>query len=1615
MADIAGFDADFFGISPREARLMDPQQRLALEVAWEALEHAGIPPRDLTGSDTGVFVGVGADDYGRRLLEDLPRIEAWTGIGASPCGVANRISHSLDLRGPSVAVDTACSSSLVAVHQAAQSLRLGEIPLALAGGVMLMAGPGLSVVLDAAGAISPDGRSKAFDAAADGYGRGEGGGFVVLKRLTDAQRDGDRVLAVIKGGAVHQDGRTEGIMAPSRQAQERLLRLAHQAAGVDPATIDYVEAHGTGTRVGDPIEAGALAAVLGAGRSVDRPCLIGSLKPNIGHLEAGAGVAGLIKASLAIDRGVIPATLTTAGPSPAIAWERSGLALVTRLTPWPAAVRPRRAGVASYGYGGTIAYVVLEQTPPPVERAAAASRPGVPHLYPLSGATPSGARANAARLADWLAAHSDTADRHASLADVGRTLACHRSHLPARAVVVAVNRGELIDGLRRVRVSSAAEPCDPVWVFSGHGAQWVGMGRGLLADEPLFAEVVDELEPIYQEEVGFSPRQVLERGDLSRVDRIQAVTFAMQVGLAAVWRAYGVRAAAVIGHSVGEIAAAVAAGVLDQPDGARLACRRSQLLRRVAGQGAMTMVALPSDEVTARLAGEPEVSVAVVASPGATVMAGTPAGVARVTARFQAEGLAVRPVDSDVAFHSAQMDRLCADLADAARDLKTNPPEVPLYTTALADPRDRAERDAAYWAANLRHPVRFAAAVAAAAADGHRVFLEISAHPVVAHSIIQTVPDAFVAHTLRRGRPERRTLLENLGALHCHGVPVDWSVLHPGGDLVDMPTTAWRHERHWVDHPPAAAGGRGHDPASHTLLGERTTVHGTTPVQLWRTRLDHACRPYPGDHPVLGIEVVPAAVLLHTFLRAAGTTALRDVSLQVPLATAPDREVQVVCQDGALRLSSRVDGDWLTHATAYVDSGGAAPVSAARLCGAPRDPGFVVERLASLGVAAMGFPWRVEELWRGEGTLSARVAADPDTSMSSLTWAAVLDAALSAASVVFPGPAVLRMPAHVADTALAGDPPAEALIRVQVTGDECVDVDIAAADGAPAGRLGALSFGRPEAGPAGPGALVYEIAWRPLAGQGEDAPLRSVALLGGDPGLRAALSREGILREGPEADAVVVAPRPRPGEDPGEAALRLALLLAEVVQSARGGRLWCVTRGARDPRAASGLAQTALWGLGRIAAGERPDRWGGLVDLPATPQARDIAALVRLLRGRWDEDLIGIDHGVATTARLAPTVTARPDAGPACRPDGTYLITGGTGALGLRVAQWLASRGARRLVLLGRRPDASTASRPESPAPAGGPDATAPAGGPEPSRGARDLRRALESVGVTVRVLSADVCDRDRMAQLVDPDTLGLPRIRGVVHAAGVIDNRFIHALDEASLRDVMRPKVTGALVLHELFPPGSLDFFVLFSSAGQLLRLPGQAAYAAGNAFLDGLARHRRATGHHETLSLAWTSWRGLGMSTSSAAVDAELAAHGTADITATEALRAWGHADSRAAGNLAVLRVLPGSGGPPLLRDLTGPATAATVEWAHLTGPGRLELLLTEARRAAATVLGVDPDALDTHRPLADLGVDSLLSVELRCILTERLGVPVPATLLWNHPTVAAVATYLASLDTR
>ncbi|MEX5720033.1 type I polyketide synthase [Geodermatophilus maliterrae] len=1650
--DVRGFDAEFFGITPREAALMDPQQRIVLELAWEALEDAGIPPRTLAGTDTGVYMGVGADDYGRRLLEDLPGIEAWTGIGGSLCAVANRVSYTLDLRGPSMTTDTACSSSLVAVHLAVTALRAGECRVALAGGVLVMASPALSLVLDAAGATAPDGRCKSFDAAADGYGRGEGGGVVVLKRLADARRDGDRVLAVIRGSAVHQDGRTQGIMAPSGAAQAHLMRRVCERSGIDPATVDYVEAHGTGTKAGDPLEAGAIAEVFGAGRTPDRPCLIGSVKPNIGHLEAGAGVAGVIKTVLALRHGEIPASLNCPTPDPAIPWATNGLRVVTDRTPWPESRGPRRAGVSSYGYGGTIAHVLLEAADEADGRTGEEMVPGRPAVFPLSAASPAALQGWAGRLAARLGRRGAPAT-----AGVGRTLARHRDHLPVRAAVVAADREQLARGLAAI---AAAEPASItgtalpaadrglVWVFSGQGSQWTGMGRELLATDPCFAEVVDALEPVFLEELGSSLREAVLGDGPHPTDVVQPMIFAMGVALAATWRARGIVPDAVIGHSVGEIAAAVTAGVLSLEDGARLVCRRSVLLRRVVGQGAMAWVGLSPDEARRRLGSRTDVVVAVASSPASSVVSGDVDAVEELCRQWAADGIDTRRIDSDVAFHSPQMESLASSLAEAVSDLRPGAPVLRSYSSTLPDPRSRAARDGSYWAANLRGVVRFQQAVTAAVEDGYRLFVEVSPHPVVTHSLRETldsddVAGSFVGATLRRHRPERRTLLENLAALYCHGAGVDWSAAWPGGAPVEIPTTVWQHRPHWVEeHVERSVATRPHDPRSHTVLGGRSAVHGSSPAQVWRTRLDRASRPYPGEHPVRGVEILPAAVLIATFLAAASSATgeeadLADVTLRTPVSLTDPRDLQVVLQDRTVRLSSRPAGsrtdeqDWLTHTTAVVVPATAPSWPGPRATlpeGSERPGSHVEDRLAALGVAGMGFPWALERLRCADGALTATVWADPGGSAGPGSWAPVLDAVLSAASVVFPGPPVLRMPAHVRQVTLAGAAPGRAAVTVRTTGPDVVDVEIATEEGATVGVLLGLRYGTPDGATAvvtSPRRTVHELCWRPRSRphlRGLGAP--TVLLVGPDTPLRRRLAgglaeagRAHRVVEGPAglrtgeltgAHAVVVVPDGAGAVD--DVAHRGAWLLASTAQRMAGagaatpGRLWCVTEGVREALDERAVGYCALWGIGRVVGGEHPDLWGGIVDLGGSVD--DVPLLLEVLGGPRGEDVVAVRDGEQFVARLH-----RPEGEPhlppvRCSPDGTYVITGGLGVLGRQVALWLADRGMRRVVLAGRR-------------------ALPPRhewhllGDPE-TRAQVDTVRSLERLGVTVVTVAVDVADAPAARALLDAAALGLPPVRGVVHAAGVLDDRVVRRLDEGSLRTVLRPKVGGALVLHEIFPPGSVDFFVLFSSCGQLLGLPGQGSYAAGNAVLDALAVHRRARGDRGTTSLGWTSWRGLGMSTSSAVIDHELAARGTGDITSVEAFEAWEFAERHGLGCAAVLRTVPlrpGDERPALLSELEegDPEPAAGAEgrnWPTLSGEPLREALAEEVASQVSAETRFARHELDRQRPLVEMGLDSVMTVQIRLALQRRFGVRLPSTVFWDHPTIDSIATLLAGL---
>lgn len=836
--DIAGFDAGFFGIAPNEAVAMDPQQRLLLEVARESLDHAAIPAGALAGSRTGVFIGISGNEYSRLTMAELGGVEAWTVPGSALSIAANRLSYLLDLRGPSLALDTACSSSLVAVHHAVRALASGECDAALAGGVNVLLSPGLTLSFQEAGALAADGRCKTFDAAADGMVRAEGCALVVLRRLADAEEAGDRVLAVIRASAVNSDGRSNGLLAPNGEAQRALLAEVYGPHGAVAATeVDYVEAHGTGTELGDPVEAGALGAVLGRGRGPDQPLLIGSVKTNLGHLEPAAGVAGLVKTVLALHHGVLPPQLHFAKPSPHIDFQALGLRVVTDTEPWPRYSGTATAGVSAFGFGGTNAHVVLQEYRPKlstlsrpefIDHAATPVVSAAPAVLALDAPTPERLREDAADLAAWLRAEG----RAMRLPDVGRTLIGRLGRGRHRAAVVARTDEQAVESLTRL---AAAEPCSrpgsksthftavsglvrsttpsAVWVFSGYGSQWPGMARRLLDDEPAFAAAVDRLEPLLRREAGVSLRAELEpESDLTRPSVVQPALFGLQVALAELWRAHGLRPAAVIGHSMGEVAAAVVSGALDMEEGARIIAVRSRLLAELSG-GAMAVVDR-SPEAIERLGRElPSLRVAVYSSPEQCVVAGASDDVERLIALISGEGGTARSLRVAAAGHTQQVDPLLEPFTARLGTIEARRPTCRVYSTVDEDPRSEIPLDTAYWARNLREPVRFRQAVTAAAQDGHRIFVEVSAHPTQLHPLAETlaaagIEDALIVPTLRRDTDDAVTFRLALATLLANGAVDPVAArrsLHPQAQIIDVPSPRWRHQRFWATDTGEAA------------------------------------------------------------------------------------------------------------------------------------------------------------------------------------------------------------------------------------------------------------------------------------------------------------------------------------------------------------------------------------------------------------------------------------------------------------------------------------------------------------------------------------------------------------------------------------------------------------------------------------------------------------------------------------------------------------------------------------------------------------------------------------------------------------------------------------------
>lgn len=882
--DVTSFDADFFGLTEREAVAVDPQHRLLLETAWEAVEHAGMNPAAIAGSLTGVFMGLTHNDYAY-LSADAQALEGPYGFTGTSFSLASgRIAYALGVHGPAITVDTACSSGLSAIHLACRSLQLGESDLALAGGASVLLEPRKAAGGSAAGMLSPTGRCHAFDEAADGFVSAEGSVVLTLKRLDDAVADGDRVLGVIRGTATNQDGRTVNIATPSSQAQSAVYRAALAAAEIDASTVGFVEAHGTGTPVGDPLEYASVAEVYGT----DGPCALGSIKTNFGHAQSAAGALGLMKAVLAVQHGVIPRNLHFSRLPEQLEQVETNLYVPQASMAWPVhGDLPRRAAVSAYGLSGTNVHAVVEQA----DGVAATTSPERQHvagplLFPMSSTSAPELRRTAGRLADWLANGGDGNGRGPAidLVDLGYTLSRRRGHRSVRTAVVASDREDLLRALRAVAAGETPYPpavgqdaTGPVWVFSGQGSQWPQMGAELLVREPRFAATVAQLEPLIAGESGFSVTEAISAPEVvSGIDKVQPTLFAIQVALAAAMRSHGVVPGAVIGHSMGEVAAAVVAGALTLEDGVKVICRRSALMSTISGSGAMASVELPAQQVLSDLAaqGVQDVALSVVASPRSTVVGGESGAIRKLVTMWEERGVMAREVAVDVASHSPQVDPILDSLLEALEDIDPTDPEIPYYSATQYDPREPVLVDADYWADNLRHTVRFGAAVGAALEDGHRVFAELSPHPLLTHAIEQIatshdIPFAAIAG-MRRQQELPNGLLELTSDLYNAGAAVDFSALYPSGRLLDAPLPTWNHRKFEFDGDNTAASTRGGCMlAAHPLLGAHVVLPEEPERHVWQGEAGTGAQPWLADHLVHDVAVLPGAAYCEMALAGA--------------------------------------------------------------------------------------------------------------------------------------------------------------------------------------------------------------------------------------------------------------------------------------------------------------------------------------------------------------------------------------------------------------------------------------------------------------------------------------------------------------------------------------------------------------------------------------------------------------------------------------------------------------------------------------------------------------------------------------------------------------------------
>ncbi|MFI9744153.1 SDR family NAD(P)-dependent oxidoreductase [Streptomyces sp. NPDC052494] len=1672
LSDIRRFDAAFFDVPAREAESLDPQQRLLLEAAWHALEDAGTDPKSLAGSRTGVFVGISNSDYARVLESGgLEPLDAYFATGTALNAAAGRLSYYLGTQGPALAVDTACSSSLVALHLAVRSLRSGETDRALTGGVNVIAAPSCSVAVSRAHMLAPDGRCKTFDASADGFVRAEGCGVLVLRRLSDALRDGEQVLAVIHGSAVNQDGASSGFTAPNGTAQRQVIRAALADAGVEGAEIGYLEAHGTGTSLGDPIELEAAWDVFGPGRRPGEPLLIGSVKSNIGHCESASGMASVFKTVLALRNGRIPGGLHFQNPNPHVPWRDMNVRVVDSRATWARSEVPRLAGVSGFGFSGTNAHVVLGEAPA-VEAAQTPPRDAADGLLlPLSAPDAAGLD----RLTEqWRRTLEETPEE--ALAQLTATAGAGRAHLPVRRAVFGRDREQLLAAL-----ASATPAAGPVkaprvaFLFSGQGAQYFGMGRELYETEPVFSAVFDACDRALAPHLGDSLLNLVFYGDdptvVNQTRITQPALVALELALAALWESWGVRAVAVMGHSVGEIAAAVHAGVMSLDDGMTLIAHRARLMQSTEPGG---MLSVPEDpETVAAWAEEAGVDVAAVNGPQSVVVAGPSDRLDALAERLRNQGVRCRPLTVSHAFHSRLMDPVLDEFRQALAGLEFGAPKLPVIANVTGTEAGPDTFTPAYFADHIRRPVRFVEGARALSGLDVDVLLEVGPDRTLVNLVRAAglTPEGGSTPSLRRGGQDRAVLLGAAKTLYERGQNLDWTkITGTRTDRADAPRYPFADTAYWTTAGSRGTGPRADVPAAlRAGAGRHWGAELRSPGLAGRAFSFERSSGFPAyltDHRLYGTVVTPAASHLATVLSALGNdgspVVVRDLICPRALVIkdGEEYEAQIVVDrptaDGAAELSvqSLLDperGVWQKHIggrysstpeahrppaesrTAFIDSSDR-HLTRTEFYDYFRELGY------TLGPS---FQW-IDEVWiRGDEALvrytMPELPDDPagyelypgliDSCFQSIAVFLVDDGAVEAPSLAIPF-AAKELSFHGRPLAggelwgrvrvLRAEPLPNDRLRV-----ETADLHLYARDAVTGAehsvftadefRIRHASRAVLEASLRGDG-LVHTLDWTPLAETPEAGGKLGVLVLGDDasqdgvPELVAALTAAGhraVVHTGelpahPDADLVVDARWAAPGTGDAGDALDAARTLAADLRTLPQTLPYLL---AVDGSAGRAPLREALFGMATALEAEQADRRLTRVRLDAAHTARPLARLIGALPG--ETRLALTDDGVRA-ARLVK-VAAEPDGD---RPAGGALVTGGLGALGLAVATAHAARGGDRLTLMAR---------------------SAPG---ETEQGVID---GLRASGVRVTVVRGDVTDPADVAAAVAAATADGP-LGTVYHLAGVNADAAFGSLTDASYEKVFHAKARGADVLAEAITGHDPQALVLFSSVSAVLGAAGQANYAAANGYLDGLAEHLRDRGV-PAVSVNWGPWvpEAKGGMAAAAAVERAAGRLGIRALSDADAAGPLALATDAPLARLVVVGLDParyaeqnaGHARAALVAELTGPAPAAEradsgdaepagwiTERLHGTDEEEREHVLRAAVRSlVARMLGSDDglpaDGSADAEGFSELGLDSIMAIDLRAALAHAMGKDLPATVAIDHPSVLSMSEFLLAED--